>query len=167
MGEKDKEAMVFDGAIEAGNKLIANVNKVYMFGKPRLNKMSRLLRPAEKGQTEIQVESGLDWVVGDRIGLLATAFNSLAADDGWITSYDNTTGLVSLNVTLDHYHWGQAASTADDFEGIDLRGEVVLLSRNVRIVGEDIESWGGQMVTSDTVEIDDSVIPPEIKMRQG
>jgi hypothetical protein len=34
-----------------------------------------------------------------------------------------------------------------------MRGEVLVLTRNVRIIGEDIESWGGQIVTSDTVEI--------------
>lgn len=40
-----------------------------------------------------------------------------------------------------------------------MRGEVVLLTRNVRIVAEDIESWGGQIVTSDTQEIyDDEII---------
>lgn len=33
-----------------------------------------------------------------------------------------------------------------------MRGEVVLLSRNVRIVGNDSEAWGGQIVTSDFIE---------------
>lgn len=33
-----------------------------------------------------------------------------------------------------------------------MRGEVILLSRSIVIAGEDIESWGGQIVTSDTVE---------------
>jgi len=35
-----------------------------------------------------------------------------------------------------------------------MRGEVLLLSRNIKIDAEDIESWGGQFVTSDTVEPD-------------
>lgn len=39
-----------------------------------------------------------------------------------------------------------------------MRAEVILLTRNVRIVGEDIDSWGGQIVTSDTVEVFDGVI---------
>lgn len=34
-----------------------------------------------------------------------------------------------------------------------MRGEVLLLTRNIRIIGQDIDSWGGQIVTSDTVEI--------------
>ena len=41
-GERNKEAIVYDNAIEAGNKLIANVNKVRMFGKPRSHRFSRL-----------------------------------------------------------------------------------------------------------------------------
>lgn len=32
-GEKNMETIVYDNAIEAGNKLIANVNKIRMFGK--------------------------------------------------------------------------------------------------------------------------------------
>jgi len=92
MGERNKEAIVYDDAIEAGNKLIANVNVVRMFGKPRQNIFTRLMKPAEKGQKDIVVDKGLDWVVGDRIALLATSFDSLATDDGWITAYDNTTG---------------------------------------------------------------------------
>jgi len=34
-----------------------------------------------------------------------------------------------------------------------MRGEVILLSRNVIIQGTDVESWGGQIVTSDTAEV--------------
>jgi hypothetical protein len=33
-----------------------------------------------------------------------------------------------------------------------MRGEVVLLSRNVRVVGNDSDSWGGQIVVSDNIE---------------
>lgn len=44
-----------------------------------------------------------------------------------------------------------------------MRGEVILLSRNIIIAGEDIESWGGQIVTSDTMEF----VNGEIKMRTG
>jgi hypothetical protein len=34
-----------------------------------------------------------------------------------------------------------------------MRGEVVLLTRNIKIVGNDTEEWGGQIVTSDFVEV--------------
>jgi hypothetical protein len=41
-GEKNAEAMVYESAIEAGNKLIANVGKMYMYGKARTGKLTRL-----------------------------------------------------------------------------------------------------------------------------
>ena len=44
-----------------------------------------------------------------------------------------------------------------------MRGEVALLSRPVVIRGEDIESWGCQIVTSDTIE----VYPTNIYFRHG
>jgi hypothetical protein len=34
-----------------------------------------------------------------------------------------------------------------------MRGEVAYLTRNILIKGQDIERWGGQIVTSDTVEV--------------
>jgi hypothetical protein len=34
-GEKEFTSMVYDTTIEAGNKLIANVGKIKMYGKPR------------------------------------------------------------------------------------------------------------------------------------
>jgi hypothetical protein len=39
-----------------------------------------------------------------------------------------------------------------------MRGEVLLLTRSITIAGEDIESWGGQIVTSDTMEFNDGEI---------
>jgi hypothetical protein len=94
----------------------------------------------------------LDLVAGDRIAFAATSFDALASDETFVTSYDNNTGLVTLNETLNHYHWGDADSTASKY-GSDIRGEVLILTRNVRIIGEDIESWGGQVITSDTLDV--------------
>jgi len=52
---------------------------------------------------------------------------------------------------LKHNHFGDSESTASKLSGVDRRGEVVLLTRNVRIEGEGSNSWGGQVVTSDTI----------------
>ena len=97
---------------------------------------------------------GLDFTPGDRLALLPTSFEPDAWDDVLVSAYDNTTGLVTLSSALNYYHWGASSSTANSYNGVDMRGEVLLLTRNIRIVGEDIESWGGQIVTSDSAEID-------------
>jgi hypothetical protein len=55
--------------------LIANVGKIKMYGKSRQQKMTRLRAPANKGDTSITVETGLDFVAGDRLGLAATSYD--------------------------------------------------------------------------------------------
>lgn len=130
-GEKDSEAIVYDNAIEAGNKVLANVGTIKMFGKPRTTKMTRLHAEANKGDTEILVETGLDLVAGDRIALAATSFKFEAGEYLIISSYDAETGVITLEDEVHYNHWGAPESTADTYNGIDIRGEVLILSRNI------------------------------------
>ena len=66
---------------------------------------------------------------------------------------------------MKYYHWGAEQSTASTYNGVDIRGEVLILSRNIKISGEDIDSWGCQMVTSDTMEYDEAT--QELIYRNG
>jgi len=66
----------------------------------------------------------------------------MASDDVFVTGYDNETGITTLDRELDYYHWGDAVSHKEKYNGADMRGEVLLLTRNILIKGEDIESWG-------------------------
>jgi hypothetical protein len=91
-GERSSSAIVYDAAVETGNKVIANYNIFNMFGKPRLSKMSRLRSEAPKGANEFSVGTGLDWVPGDRIVLLPTGYVRHMKDDVFIESYNNETG---------------------------------------------------------------------------
>ncbi len=58
--------------------------------------MTRLFQEANKGDKQIKVETGLDLVAGDRIALLPTSYKFDAGEDVIISSYDITTGLVTL-----------------------------------------------------------------------
>lgn len=102
---------------------------------PRVNKWSRLNRPANKGDRRFWVDPGLDWVAGDKLGVMATSFEPSAGDSVTIASYNNATGEVRITRPLDYYHFGRAQSTGDLYSGVDIRGEVMLLTRNVKIIG--------------------------------
>ena len=153
-GEKNFEHMVYDNAIEAGNKLIANVGLVSMYGKPRKFQYTRLKTPADKGALEFFIEPGLEIEKGDELAIAPTSYFFEASDHVLVESYDNATGKVTSLKGLSTYHWGAPESTGSKYNGIDIRAEVAILSRNIKIVGQDIESWGGQIVTSDTIESD-------------
>lgn len=98
------------------------------------------------------VEAGLSWNTNETLAFAPTRNNPSEFDYAVISSYNNDTGVVTLDRPLDFFHFGAPVSPGGDFSGIDYRGEVVLLTRNVRIVGNDTENWGCQVVTSDFVE---------------
>lgn len=72
--------MVYDNAIEAGNKLIANVNLVSMYGKPRKFQYTRLLESVKKGAKTFTLESGLELVTNDTLVIAPTGYDFEASD---------------------------------------------------------------------------------------
>lgn len=88
------------------------------------------------------------------MGLYPTSYEPTAVDDVIVNNYDSGSGKVTIDKTLNYYHFGQEESTGDKYNGLDMRGEVALLTRNIVIDAKNIEKWGGQIVTSDTVEVD-------------
>lgn len=152
-GARDEASIVYDNAIEAGNKVLANTANLTMFGKPRIHR-TRLLATAPVNSTSILVESGLSWVAGEKFGLAPSTMNWDESDYAIISSYNNDTGLLVADRPLEKYHWGAPNSTAPNYNGIDMRTEVMLLSRNIRIQGNDSDAWGCQVVTSDFYEGD-------------
>ena len=70
-------------------------------------------------------------------------------------SYDSSTGDIVLDRALSYDHYGASKSTASKYNGVDIRGEVVLLTRNVRIVGDVVKyAFGCQVITTDFIEED-------------
>ena len=130
---------------------MATVGDIKFYGLHR-DQRSRLLRPVYKGETQITVDPELDWGEGDQIYLAPTALQYDHSDYRTIEKFEG--GLVTLTEPLNFYHWGAAASTEDDYNGVDMRGEVILLSRNIKIKGEDVDGWGGQVFVTDYFETD-------------
>jgi hypothetical protein len=58
-----------------------------------------------------------------------------AWDEAFVVSYNNETGETQIDHPLDYYHFGHEESTGDLYNGLDMRGEVILLTRNVKIQG--------------------------------
>jgi hypothetical protein len=150
-GDPEAETIAPSFLTKFGNKGLFIVGLAKMYGQHR-DQVTRLRETVYRGNTTITVSPGLDWKPLDRIVLMATAMQMDHFDYRTIMSYDIDTGVIELNKPLQFYHWGRARSTADEYNGVDMRGEVVLLSRNVRVVGNDTDSWGGQILVSDNLE---------------
>ena len=97
--------------------------------------MTRLLKTAYPKNSTIYLEPGLSWVAGDRIGIAPNNMWNNASDYAIIIDYNNNTGETKLKNSLSFYHWGDLSSTAPTY-GVDMRAEVLLLSRNIKIQGD-------------------------------
>jgi len=68
-----------------------------------------------------------------------------------------STGLLVVDPPFEFYHFGATKDHKLEFNGLDQRGEVRLLNRNIRIVGaqeNDEEKWGCNILTTDHIDFD-------------
>lgn len=117
--------------------------------------MTRLLAPGKRNDNVITVDkTNVDLKEGDRIAIAPTGIEQWAGEERNVKSYNSATGEITLDEPLSNYHFGAAESTADAYNGVDMRGEVLSLSRNIKIIGEELDDWGAQILTAEIMEAD-------------
>jgi hypothetical protein len=114
--------------------------------------MARLTDVADRGSKTVFVTPGLDWVAGDVVGFAATSIQYNHSETAVVSSYNSITGELNLESPLKFYHFG-AAQVSSEHQGLDMRGEVVLLTRNIVIQGDSSVNWAGMLLTTDVIKI--------------
>jgi hypothetical protein len=71
-GEPTDETIVYNPFVETGNKVLAIVGTVKLYGLPR-DRMTRLKDVALRNDDSVYVASALDWQAGDQVALMPTA----------------------------------------------------------------------------------------------
>ena len=134
LGHTESDTLTLMGTVKAGNKVLVSSNRIEMYGKSR-KRMTRMTESALGGDEQIKVDAtDLDWVVGDQIFLATSTINNTHSEYRTISAIDG--GTITLDSPLTNYHYGAAESTATDYNGVDIRNEVLLLTRNVKVRGE-------------------------------
>ena len=107
----------------------------------RKNAWTKLAATAKAGSTRIEVLNAGGWRKGDVIALASTDFDSTQAEKRTITAVAGN--VVTLDRPLKYMHFGRIT------DGVDERGEVGLLNRNIKIqASEDAETsyFGGHIM---------------------
>jgi cell migration-inducing and hyaluronan-binding protein len=91
----------------------------------RVHTWSKLAKTAAAGSTSIEVLDASGWRVGDEIVLASTDYNPRQAERRHITAIDGNE--LSFDTPLEYMHFGELTY------GVDERGEVGLLTRNIHI----------------------------------
>ena len=90
---------------------------------------TKLAKTAEAGSAQIEVLDARGWRAGDEIVLASTDFDPRQAEKRTIAAIDPN--VITLDRALDYMHFGEITF------GVDERGEVGLLTRNIRIRASD------------------------------
>ena len=91
----------------------------------RTNSWTKLASTAKAGSTSIQVLNAAGWRVGDEIVLASTDYDPRQAERRTISAISGNK--ITLDKKLDYMHFGKITF------GVDERGEVGLLTRNIKI----------------------------------
>ncbi len=104
------------------------------------------------------------------MGLAATNMNVRGYETVIIKNYTASNGLVFIHDKLQSYHFGAPRSTGPDYSGVDMRGEVMLLTRDIMITASTDansttrahpEPWPCRVLVADFFE------PADFKYRKG
>src|SRR5690606_12922094 len=89
----------------------------------RSNSWTKLAATVEAGSDTIEVLDAAQWQVGDEIVLASTDYDPRQAERRSIAAISGNA--ITLNEPLDYMHFGEITF------GVDVRGEVGLLTRNI------------------------------------
>ncbi len=99
----------------------------------RDNAWTKLAATAEAGSSRIEVLNARGWRIGDTVVLASTDFNPRQAETRRLVAVDGNT--LTLDMPLQYMHFGKITY------GVDERGEVGLLTRNIKVqASADAES---------------------------
>ena len=143
----DKDIYFNDKMFEAGNKVIANTGLLNMYGQHVTTKWTRLAQSAPAGQNWILlVDDPTDWAVGDELGITPSGRDYTQRDFCVVQAINGKN--VTLAAPLVYTHFGAAAVDATKTGTIDIRAEVLHLTRNIIVKGTNEDRWGAHVVTA-------------------
>ena len=120
-----------------GNKAIGcHCCKFDMYGTPRTPTWTELAATAMPGNTSIQLLNPADWRSGEQIVIASTSTDHYESERRTISSYDNTTGILTFDEPLLYKHLGVVETFGSGSDSIPMRAEVGLLTRNIVVTGD-------------------------------
>lgn len=117
---------------------------IQLHGETRTS-WARLAKTLAAGDTTLELDTDPDWRIGDKIVVASTDFDYEQAETFEVVSVSGTK--VSLDRPAEYLHWGESESYSG--KTVDMRAEVGLLSRNIKIQGDavsELEGFGGHFM---------------------
>jgi hypothetical protein len=117
-----------------GNKGIGCLNcKLSIYGQPRTKTWTTLAATVNIGDTTLTLSEAVDWQVGEQIVIASTSFDHYESERKTISAISGQTVTIDSPFAYKHV----SVLEAHGADTIEMRAEVGLLTRNIKISGDD------------------------------
>ncbi|KAG8539217.1 hypothetical protein GDO81_021214, partial [Engystomops pustulosus] len=124
-----------------GSKVLGVFGQLDLHGLPRSVYRTKLANTASAGSQTITVRDPVDWQVGEDILITTTSYNAWQTETRSILAISSDRRTLTLNVSLSFNHTANTYLVPNTTLNYTLAADVALLSRNIKIIGEDYPGW--------------------------
>ncbi|XP_040289774.1 fibrocystin-L-like [Bufo bufo] len=124
-----------------GSKVLGVFGQLDLHGLPRSVYRTKLAQTVLAGSQTITVSDPVDWKVGEDILITTTSYSAWQTEIRKITDVSSDQKTLTLNVSLSFKHSANTYQVPNTTLNYTLAADVALLSRNVKIIGQDYPGW--------------------------
>ncbi|KAJ0003487.1 hypothetical protein NQD34_008585, partial [Periophthalmus magnuspinnatus] len=134
-----------------GSKALGVFGILELYGKPPNVYHTKLSASSAAGTNSVTLAKAVDWQVGDEVAISTSSYDTWETEKRVISAVSDDRMVLTLDKPLTHTHIGETHSVAGTGYSYTLAADVALLSRNIKIIGEEYadmtkESFGARVL---------------------
>nr|XP_055075127.1 fibrocystin-L-like [Misgurnus anguillicaudatus] len=130
--------------VNQGSKVLGVFGSLDLYGMPHNVSHTKLANTVQAGNNTLSLEATVDWKVGDQILLSTTSYDPWQTEIRTITAVLNNGRTLILDRPVSYTHIGQRYSVPGSSRSYQLAGNVGLLTRNIKIIGQEYPAMNTQ-----------------------
>ncbi|KAK2887447.1 hypothetical protein Q8A67_015675 [Cirrhinus molitorella] len=127
-----------------GSKVLGVFGSLDLYGLPHNVYHTKLASTSQAGNSTISLQESVDWKVGDQILLSTTSYDPWQTEIRTISAISDYGRTLTLDQPLSYTHIGESYSVPDTSRSYQLAGNVALLTRNIKIIGQEYPEMNTQ-----------------------
>ncbi|KAM3929151.1 fibrocystin-L-like [Leptodactylus fuscus] len=124
-----------------GSKVLGVFGQLDLHGLPRSVYRTKLANTVLAGSRSITLTDPVDWKVGEDILITTTSYSAWQTETRSIVNVSSDQRTLTLNASLSYNHSAYTYQVPNTTLTYTLAADVALLSRNIKIIGQDYPGW--------------------------
>nr|XP_055075552.1 fibrocystin-L-like [Misgurnus anguillicaudatus] len=130
--------------INQGSKVLGVFGSLDLYGMPHDVYHTKLANTVQAGNNTLSLEETVDWKVGDQILLSTTSYDPWQTEIRTISAVSDDGRTLILDRPVSYTHIGQRYIVPESSRSYQLAGDVGLLTRNIKIIGQEYPAMNTQ-----------------------